>query len=281
MSPITRPQRLYLGAVAVLALWVGVWCFFVPWRTDMAIPWQVQPLCAAFLGAMYLSGAVFCASAMCARRWLEVRVIMPIIAMWTGGLLLISFFYMPTFNFTHPPVWVWFIAYTLYPLIGLGFYGSHRAQPGEHPLDEPALPAGARHYLLLQAALMIGLGLALLAAPEAMRRVWPWQTGRLMLNLYSAPLLSYGIGSLLLRRQRAWAEVRLGLLAMAVFTGAGLLGMLRYSALLDGPRLAVALWLGWLAASTAVLGSLAWLGFRTGPRAQPARMAHLAEAGAP
>src|SRR5690349_17675471 len=53
MSPVTRGQRIYLGAVAGLALWVGVWCFCVPGRSAAAIPWTVAPLCAAFLGAMY------------------------------------------------------------------------------------------------------------------------------------------------------------------------------------------------------------------------------------
>ena len=68
MSVLSKLQRLYLGAVAILALWVGTWCYFVPGHSDMAIPWRVPPLCAAFLGAIYLSGAVFCGSAMFARR---------------------------------------------------------------------------------------------------------------------------------------------------------------------------------------------------------------------
>ena len=267
MSPLTRPQRLYLGAVAILALWVGIWCYFVPGHSDMAIPWRVPPLCAAFLGAMYLSAAVFCGSAMLARRWTDVRVVMPMIAMWTGGLTIISLFYWPLFDFARLPVWVWFIAYIVYPLIALGLLWTHRAQRAAHPLDEPALPGWARRYLLLQAVGMIGLGVALLSAPELMLRLWPWQTGRLMLQLYSAPLLAYGLGSLILRRQRAWSEIRLGLLAMAVFTGAGLIGMLRAPGLLNGPVMAVIVWLGWLAITTSILALMTWRAFQ--PAGQP------------
>ena len=282
MSVLSKLQRLYLGAVAILALWVGTWCYFVPGRSDMAIPWRVPPLCAAFLGAIYLSGAVFCGSAMFARRWTDVRMVMPVIAMWTGGLTIISLFYLPVFDIARPPVWVWFIAYIIYPLIALGLLWTHRELRGVHPLDEPALPGWAGRYLLIQAGGMIGLGLSLLSAPELMLRLWPWQTGRLMLQLYSAPLLAYGIGSLMLRRQHAWSEIRLGLLAMGVFTGAGLVGMLRTPALLNGPAISVVAWLAWLALTTAVLAAMAWRAFQPASRRRlawlPGGLSHLNEA---
>ncbi|MEP7358449.1 MAG: hypothetical protein ABI847_14475, partial [Anaerolineales bacterium] len=239
MTPISKGERIYLGAVAFLALWVGVFCYFNPAWADGAIPWRVAPLCAGFLGAMYLSGAVFNGASMLAGRWSDARVIMPMIAMWTGGLTIVSLFYLPAFNFARPQVWVWFGAYIVYPLIALALMWRHRGQRAEHPAGEPALPPGARWYLRGQGASMIGLGLALLLAPRAMEAVWPWQTGRLMLQLYSAPLLSYGIGSFILARQRAWSEIRIGLAAMGVFTGAGLAASLRFAYLLNGPAPAV------------------------------------------
>ena len=50
MTPLTLGQRIYLGAVAALALVVGYWCYFVPTRSAVAIPWQLPSLCATFLG---------------------------------------------------------------------------------------------------------------------------------------------------------------------------------------------------------------------------------------
>ena len=147
MSLVTRGQRLYLGAVAALALWVGIWCFFVPAGSAKAIPWLVPPLCAAFLGAMYLSGAAFCGLSMLAGRWVEVRVIMPLIALWTGGLNVISFFYLPAFDWARPQVWIWFGAYALYPAIAVWLLWVKRAERHSHPLGEPAIPAWARRYL--------------------------------------------------------------------------------------------------------------------------------------
>ena len=269
MSPVTIRQRVYLGAVAALALWVGLWCFFVPGRSAAAIPWLVPPLCAAFLGAMYLSGAVFCGASMLARRWSEVRVIIPMIALWTGGLLIISLFYLPAFNFSRPQVWIWFGAYLVYPLIAFVLLWTYRAERHLHPPAQAAIPNWARGYLRVQAAVVIGLGLALLGAPRAMALVWPWQTGQLMLQVYSVPLLAYGLGSLSFTHQLAWSEIRIGVAAMGVFTGFGLAGSVTHADLLNGPALAVALWLGWLAASTAALAILTWAAFRPATRPAP------------
>ncbi len=222
MSPLTLGQRIYLGAVAALALWVGFWCYFVPTRSAIAIPWQLPSLCATFLGAMYLSGAILNAMGMCARRWVDVRVIMPMIAMWTGGLTIISLFYLPFFDFTRHQVWIWFGAYILYPLIALGLMWTHRHQSSLYPVDEPALPQWVRRYLRTQGSLIVILGLGLLLAPQTLLLLWPWHTGQLMLQLYSAPLLTYGISSFIFARQHTWSEIRLGLVAIGVFTGAEL-----------------------------------------------------------
>jgi hypothetical protein len=211
---------------------------------------------------MYLSGAAFCGGSALARRWHEVKVVMPLIALWTGGLNLISFFYLPAFNFARPQVWIWFGAYTLYPLIGLALAWRHRAERHWHPAAEPAIPTWARRYLRGQGVGLCVLGLALLAAPQLMLTLWPWQTGQLMLQLYSAPLLTYGLGSLNLTRQRAWSEIRIGVAAMGVFMGCGLAGSLAHADLLTGPAVSVGLWLVGLALGTAALAALSWAAFR-------------------
>jgi hypothetical protein len=261
MTPLTTAQRIYLGAVAGLALWVGFWCYFVPTRSATAIPWGVSVLCATFFGSMYFSGAVFTGTCMFGKRWVDVRVVMPMIAMWTGGLTIISLFYLPVFDFTRPQVWVWFGAYIIYPLIALGLMWTHRQESNVYPADEPALPEWVRRYLRAQGSLMVILGIGLLFAPQWMGLLWPWQTGRLMLQLYSAPLLTYGIGSFLFARQHTWSEIRLGLLAIGVFTAAELAGTLVHFRLLDGHPMSIATWFAWLAATTGMLAFLSWKAF--------------------
>jgi hypothetical protein len=261
MSILNIRHRIYLGAVAALALWVGIWCYFVPERSEMAIPWGVSTLCSAFFGSIYLSGAAFTGTSMAARRWVDVRLVMPMIAMWTGGLTIVSLFYLPLFDFTRTQVWVWFGAYILYPLIALGLLWTHRRESGLHPMGEPAIPEWVKGYLRLQGSLLVILGVSLLIAPQAMKALWPWQAGKLMLQLYSIPLLTYGIGSFLSARQHTWSEIRLGLVSIAVFTGAELAATLFHFSLFDGHPLSIAVWLVWLAGTTGMLAFLSWKAF--------------------
>lgn len=271
MSSLTIRQRVYLGAVAALALWVGFWCYFVPARSEIAIPWGVSTLCATFFGSIYLSGATFTGTSMFARRWVDARMVMPTIALWTGGLTIISLFYLPLFDFARTQVWIWFGAYILYPLIALGLMWTHRKQSSIYPVDEQSLPEWARRYLRIQGSLLVILGLGLLFVPQVMKLLWPWQAGKLMLQLYSAPLLTYGIGSFLSARQHTWSEIRFGLISIGVFTGAELVTTIFHLPLFDGHPLSIAIWFAWLAATTGMLAFLSWkaLGKEKAPVHEP------------
>ena len=93
MVLVTRNLKIYFEAVALLALWVGAWGYFIPTQVDEAIPWLVPPLHARFLGSMYLSGAAFMVAGMFSKRYDEVKTMVPMIAIWTGMLFIVSFFY--------------------------------------------------------------------------------------------------------------------------------------------------------------------------------------------
>ena len=48
------------------------------------MPWTVPQLHARFIGAMYLSGMVFMIGCLLARSVREVRIVVPMAAIWTG-----------------------------------------------------------------------------------------------------------------------------------------------------------------------------------------------------
>src|SRR5918911_243571 len=112
--PVTARQRLYFAAVALLAAWVGFWGYARPSRVERALPFSVPPLHARFLGAMYLSGVVFMLGCMLCRRWASVRVVVPMIAVWTGMLLVVSLLHLGSFDFGRSQTLVWFAAYAVY-----------------------------------------------------------------------------------------------------------------------------------------------------------------------
>ena len=259
MTRVTRLQRLYFAAVGALALYVGIWGYFIPAHVDGAIPWLVPPLHARFLGAMYLSGATFMLGAILARRYAEVRVVVPMIAIWTGMLFVVSLFYLDTFDFNRDQVWTWFGAYTIYPVIAAAIAWKDYRQPTEEPPQGSLVPPWVRRYLLGQGVAITVLGLLLLFVPGRMMLLWPWSITRLLTQLYSAPLLSYGVGSLLLARQRTWPEIRVAATAMLVFASAVLLASIIHRNLF-APAPATWLWFGGFSIVTLVLGWLTVLG---------------------
>ena len=254
MTFVTRGQKIYFAAVGLLALWVGIWGYFIPTHVDEAIPWMVPPLHARFLGAMYFSGATFMVGCMLARRWAEVRVILPMIAIWTGMLFIVSLFYLNEFDYSHTQVWVWFSAYFFYPIIALWLMWQERAT--DMSPTGAVLPKWANTYLLGQGSLVTILALGLLFLPNFMVTVWPWKITPLLAQLYSAPFLSYGIGSLMLARRQRWLEIRVAVTAMLVFAVFVLLASIIHLELFSIADTADWLWLGSFTLAVLMLGFL-------------------------
>ena len=253
---MTRGERAYFGAVGLLALWVGVWGFFIPDQVGKALPFLVPPLHARFLGAMYLSGLTFMIGAIRARTWAEVRIVPPITAVWTGGLLVVSLLHLDAFDIGQPQDAVWFAAYLLYPLIAVGLIWRHRGADSHQRAAGQPLAKGAVRYLTAQGVAATALGTALLLAPGPMADRWPWPITRLLAQLYAAPLLAYGVGSLLLSRQRTWSEVRVGGAGMVVFALGVLVASLLHRDLFSADDLAAWLWFGMFAVATVALARL-------------------------
>lgn len=257
MKPVTRSQKLYFAAVGILALWVGVWGYFIPGQVDAAIPWLVPPLHARFLGAMYLSGATFMLGSILSNRYAEVREIPPTIAIWTGMLLVVSFFYLDQFDYSRPTVWIWFGSYILYPLIALILMWQDRSQ--SEKVTGPLLPIWVRGYLFGQGLIVTALALALLIAPEFMITLWPWKITRMLAQLYSAPFLSYGLISLLISRRQTWPEIRVVVIATSVFAFGVLLASLIHNQVFSFATLSAWVWFGGFLLTAVMLGLL---GFR-------------------
>ena len=254
MRVITRGEKIYFGAVGLLALWVGIWGYFLPDKVDKAIPWLVPPLHARFLGAMYLSGTTFMIGGILSRYYAEVRVMVPAIAIWTGMLFIVSLFYLDEFDYSRPQVWIWFGAYIIYPLIALWL--TWQARHLHENISGVNLPVWARSYLLIQGVLVTSLALALLLAPDFMITIWPWKITQLLAQLYSAPFLAYGLTSLMISRLRTWAEIRVIVTATFVFAIGVLLASIIHRALFSMSNVSTWVWFVGFLVATVTLGLL-------------------------
>ena len=252
VSPrITLSQKVFFGCVMALAAWVGIWGMFIPLQVDMALPFKVPALHARFLGAMYLSGATFMLLGISARVWNEVRVVTPMISIWTGMLGIISLFHLQAFSWPRTQVWIWFFAYICYPLIAAWLAWRQRVQ--EEHSQGPPLSGALRTYLYIQGAVATILALALLLAPGAMTTVWPWKITPVLTHIYSAPFLSYGLGSIYAARQRTCADVRIVVYATLVFALFVLIGSYLHAQLFKFGTPSAWLWFGGFGLATLAL----------------------------
>lgn len=258
MTPVTRGQKIYFAAVGLFALWVGIWGYFIPGHVDWALPWLVPPLHARFLGAVYLSAAVLLAGGVLARNYVEVRVMILLITIWTGMLFILSLVHFAEFDFSHRPVWFWFGAYLVYPLIGLWYLWRNRSL--NEKAAGSALTASFRGYLQVQGAVFTLLALCLLLVPGLMVAVWPWKITLLLAQIYSAPFLAYGVCSLLLSRQQAWLEVRLVVIGTFVLAFGALLASFIHRGLFSVTAPATWIWFG---VFLTVIIALGWLSARS------------------
>lgn len=255
MSFLKWPHRIYFAAVALLALRVGFVGYFYPAEIVNVIPWHVPPMHARFLGSMYLSGLVFMVGAMIVRQWHQVRVVVPMIAIWTGMLFVVSLLHVNEFDYSRFQVWIWYGAYFLYPLIAMFLAWFHRADTGHPPQGAP-LPNWARTCLIAQGIVVTSLALALLLMPSEMISAWPWKATPLLLQIYASPFLSYGIGSLMLARQKVWAEVSVGVVATFVFSALVLIASFVHRKLFSLDETPDRLWFAGFGLGTAMLALL-------------------------
>lgn len=255
MTTISRNQKIYFAAVGLLALWVGVWGFFIPEHVDKAIPWLVPPLHARFIGAIYLSGVIIMGSSIMARQYADVRVVVFMIGIWTGSLFVISLFHLSEFDFSHGPVLFWFGAYIIYPVIAFWLTWIHRNTQNEDSAS-PTLPNWIRNYFLAQGTIVTILALALLLAPEGMVNVWPWKITAMLAQIYSGPFLAYGVGSLLLGRQRTMSEVRIAATGFLVLATGVLIASTIHRTLFSSSNPVTWIWFGGFLVVIMFLGTI-------------------------
>jgi hypothetical protein len=86
--------------------------------------------------------------------------------------------------------------------------------------------------------------LALLVAPQFMTTVWPWSIPALLAQIYCAPFLAYGVGSLYAARQHGWREVRIVVIGTLVFAVTVLAASFLHRVSFDFAAPSVWLWFG-------------------------------------
>lgn len=270
MHESSVPERVLLAVVCANALFVAYLGMLVPERMDRSFTWAlVPPLHARFVGVSYLFGGVYLIGCLLARHRSQVSPAMPAIAIFTGGLLLVTLLNLEAFDFDLLPVWVWTVSYVVYPVLALGFAWVYRHRDG--PVDGPPLDRWVPAFLQVQAAVFGVIGLGLLVARETMVDLWPWPISNGLAQFYGGPFLAYAFGSWAYSRRRTWPEIWPLVPAMLCFTAGTLIVSSIHDELFSADDAAAWVWFGGFGVATLAVSTMAarlvdvcWLRRRVG-----------------
>jgi hypothetical protein len=206
-------RLVYVGGV-LLAGWVAVVGLLFPRSVELAVPWHLPPLHAQVIGAFYLSGAVFLAAMARGSTWSRESVVVPMIAVWTGGLLVVLFVHWDRVQSAGTTVAIWLVAYAVLPVTEVRRLWEHRRAP---VTAGPPAPRWLRGFLAASGVILSAVAVLLVVDPPA----WPWATPPaqlFVLHVYAPPLAAFGTGFLLSAR-RPLDDLAIVLPASALFAG--------------------------------------------------------------
>ena len=203
MRPLVPAMRYLLFVAAVLVLLAGFQLFVFTDRTATYFAWTiVNPLAAAFLGGSYW--ASFAIEALAGRQtvWANARIAVPTVLVFTVLTLATTLIHLNKFHLgsqfsagTRFVTVAWIVIYALVPLLMLIVLVVQARTPGSDPPRTAPLPGWVYVIVSVQAVVLLGVGIALFAAPVATAPAWPWALTPLVARATAAWLISLGVAS--------------------------------------------------------------------------------------
>ncbi len=203
-APLYKPtlvwtrRVLYLSSALVIS--IGLSLYLLSESTETYFAWTIQvPLTAAFLGSGYLSS--FLLEFLAAREpiWARSRVAMPAVLVFTILTLIATLIHVDKFHFSAPQfitaagTWVWLLIYALVPVMQIIQLWQQARAPGIDPARHTPLPGWLRGLLIIQASIMLLLGVIGTVAPNVLASIWVWQLTPLTARVLGAWFAGVGL----------------------------------------------------------------------------------------
>src|SRR5215467_519697 len=203
LRPLVPGMRRLLLVAAVLVLLAGLQLFLFTGRTGTFFAWTIaNPLSAAFLGASYWAALSIEALAGRQKLWANARIAVPAVFVFTVLTLVTTLMHLGQFHLggrfaagTQIVTIAWIAIYVLVPLLMLVVLFVQMRTPGADPPRSIGLPVWMYALLAGQAVVLLGLGVALFAAPGQAAHLWPWKLTPLVAQAIAAWLISLGVAA--------------------------------------------------------------------------------------
>jgi hypothetical protein len=220
-------MRILLFTASVLVLLAGLQLFVFTGRTDSFFAFTIaNPLAAAFLGAAYWAAVPIEAFAGRQAVWANARIAVPTVFVFTVLTLAVTLTHLGQLHLgarfaaaTQIVTVAWIAIYVLVPVLMLILLVVQARTPGTDPPRSAGLPAWLYVVLGVQAIVLLGLGIALFAAPGQAAPLWPWKLTPMMAQATGAWLISLGVAAghaLLERDARRLRPAAAGSILLAV-----------------------------------------------------------------
>jgi len=209
-------MRRLLFTASVLVLLAGIQLFVFTGRTDHFFAFTIaDPLSAAFLGAGYWAAVAIEALAGRQAVWANARIAVPAVLVFTVLTLTVTVTHLGQLHLgagfaigTQIVTVAWIAIYVAVPALMLILLLRQVRSPGADPPRAAGLPPWLCAMLAAQAMVLVGLGIALFAAPVAAAPLWPWTLTPMMAQAVGAWLIGLGVAAGQMLAERDARRVR-------------------------------------------------------------------------
>ena len=193
--PSLRLLRAFLLIGAAQGYAIGLTGLLRP-ESIVGFPLESTPLNARFVASFYLAGAIGLTLSALGRRAGDMRVLLVAFSVVTVLLLVVTIGYWSEFKSDGVP-YPWLVSYIVDPVVG----GALIVWFGLWTVRSPRL-RGAGLLFVVEAAVLGGLGVLMLAAPDTAIDLWPWKLTGVLARLYGAIFVAFGLGAILAAQER-------------------------------------------------------------------------------
>ena len=159
---------------------------------------------------------------------------MPAVLVFTGVTMAVSLGHIDLFHLNHPSLmtrfvtWTWLFVYAVVPPIMIVLLVRQVRAAGLDPVRQSRLSTWFRALLITHAALLLPLGVTLLAAPEIAAQVWPWTLTPLTGRAIGAWLLGLGVAAVQAVGEDDWRRIQPATMSYVVFGSLELVAVARF-----------------------------------------------------
>lgn len=208
----TQPHGLRFWGIGggLIALTFAVLLLAFPDPSLTLFAWPVEPrLAQIFIGAGYIFRTGFFFSVALQPAFHRVRWLYWGNLVFTGTLLLATFWNLDRFNFFFVTAHVWIILYIVEPVTMLYLVPRRGDAWTQVPTPRGPINPALKWFLVGEAAFFLMVGLLLVLNPDFADLRWPWALNRLDAQIIAAWFLGWATWAGTMAFATDWDEIRL------------------------------------------------------------------------